>query len=305
MTKPIIAVAVMMLLEEGAISLLDPVSRYIPSFARIKVNTDAGLVEQNPKMDLFHLMTHTSGLGYYTAPFGQRTQTLAEAIDQIAQYPLKYQPGTDWVYSSASDVLGYVIQVAADVPLADFLEERIFKPLGMKDTGFYVPEDKRSRLAQIYKFEAPGERRIAAVGNVTVPTRCPSGGGGLVSTLADYLAFCNCLLNSGYYEGGILLSRKSIELMTTNHLPASFFPLHIGAHVQGYGFGLRVYSSLFESRLLASTGSYAWGGAAKTIFFIDPAEDFVAIFLTQVGSDIGWRFNQEIFQNLAYQTIVA
>lgn len=304
MTKPIIAVAVMMLLEEGALSLLDPVSRYIPSFAKIKVNTDAGLVEQEPKLDLFHLMTHRSGLGYHNAPFAQRNQTLAEAIDQIAQHPLNFQPGTQWNYSSASDVLGYVVQIAADMPLADFLEESIFKPLGMKDTGFYVPEDKQGRLAQIYEFDTPGDLKVFAGGKVTLPTRCPSGGAGLVSTMVDYLAFCNCLLNNGHYESGILLSRKSIELMTTNHIPDSFFPLHIGLNVRGYGFGLRVDSDLNESRLLTSPGSYAWGGAAKTAFIIDPAEDFIAIFLTQVISDLGWRLNEEIFQNLAYQTIV-
>jgi len=309
MTKPIIAVAVMMLLERGNISLNDPVSLYIPSFARIKVDTDAGLVEQNPEMTLYHLMTHMSGLGYYGAPFEPRSQTLAEAVEEIAQQPLLFQPGTQWSYSSASDVLGYVIEVVADMPLADFLEERIFKPLGMENTAFYVPEEKLARLAQIYTFETPGDLTVykegALIGDVTIPTNCPSGGAGLVSTLGDYLAFCNCFLSNGRYKNGYLLSRKTIAWMTANHLPASFLPTSMGAYVSGFGLGFKVDPGLEQSKVLTSPGHYAWAGAGKTAFWIDPAEEFIGLLMMQAMSDLGWRLIMEVFPNLAYQAIVA
>jgi len=309
MTKPVIAVAVMMLLEEGRVSLNDWVSDYIPSFAKVKVETEAGLVEQDLPVALYHLMTHTSGLGYYGAPFVQRSQTLTEAVDQVIQHPLLFQPGTGWAYSSASDVLGFVIQVAADMPLGDFLEERIFKPLGMVDTAFHVPEEKLDRLAQIYEFEIPGELRIyqdtGLIGDVVKPTKCPSGGAGLVSTLGDYLAFCNCLINNGRYENGYLLSRKTIAWMTANHLPAAFLPTHMGPNMRGYGLGVWATPSLEQARTLTSPGQYGWGGTAKTYFWVDPAEEFIALILMQVMSALGWRLVDDIFPNLAYQAIVA
>jgi CubicO group peptidase (beta-lactamase class C family) len=198
MTKPIIAVAVLMLLEEGRLALNDPVARYIPSFADIEVETDAGPVAQNPPISLYHLLTHTSGLRSPPGTFGQRSRPLAEAVELVATLPLLFQPGTQWDYGTAYSVLGHVIELVADMPLADVLAERIFEPLGMTDTTFYVPPDKQARLAQRYDADASGQLMIDRDGaDFTTPTSCPSGGGGLVSTLGDYLAFCNCLINNG------------------------------------------------------------------------------------------------------------
>ena len=222
MTKPIVSVAAMMLLEEGRFRLNEPVSNFLPAFAKTKVYAGSGtlglqLVDQQPLMTVHHLLTHTSGLSYgwfFDSPIEDlyrkaipelfvRERPLAEVIERIAAIPLLFQPGTKWRYSYATDVLGYLVQILADMPLADFLEQRIFEPLGMLDTGFQVPADKASRLAQIYASKAlydpypiPAES-VPLIGDVTVPTQCPSSGGGLTSTLADYLKFCNCLLNNG------------------------------------------------------------------------------------------------------------
>jgi len=309
MTKPIVSVAVMMLFEEGRLTLNDLVSRYIPSFATIKVKTDSELVEQQSEMTLYHLITHTSGLDYHTKPFEQRSPTLAEAVDHIAQHPLLFQPGTRFSYSSATDVLGYIVQLVADMPLTDFLEERIFKPLGMIDTSFHVPSEKLDRLAQLYEFEIPGELRIFPgtgffIGDVTVPTNCPSSGAGLVSTLGDYLAFCNCLINSGRYENGRLLSRKTLAWMTANHRPDHFEPAVFNPHyhVFDFGLGLRVDTTLDRQRSVTTPGQYGWGGAACTWFFIDPAEEFIVILMTQMGSAYGERLT-ELYKNLYYQAI--
>lgn len=311
MTKPIVSVALMMLFEEGRLSLNNPVSQYIPAFSQTKVDTGSKLVEPDPAIMLHHLLTHTAGLGYYGEPFVHRDQTLAEAVDQIAQQPLFCQPWTQWSYSSASDVLGYVVQVIADKPLADFLEERIFRPLGMRDTFFHVPADKLDRLAQIYVSETPNYPIVLKpeddelIGDVTVPTNCPSGGGGLVSTLGDYLNFCNCLINNGQYEGGRLLSRKTLAWMTSNHIPREFMPLWLDPHLRNFGFGLgfRVTTSLGEARVLTSVGEYGWGGAAQTHFWIDPAEEFIGLMMSQHRSAKKDSITEH-FQNLAYQAIV-
>jgi CubicO group peptidase (beta-lactamase class C family) len=311
MTKPIVSVALMILFEEGRLSLNDPLSQYIPAFSQTKVDVDSNLVEPDPPIMIHHLLTHTAGLGYFGEPFVQRNQTLAEVVEQIAQQPLICQPWTQWSYSSASDVLGYVIQVIADMPLADFLEKRILKPLGMIDTSFHVPEEKLDRLAQIYESKISNKPivlhpdDVELIGDVTVPTNCPSGGAGLVSTLGDYLNFCNCLINNGQYEGGRLLSRKTLAWMTANHMPREFMPLSLSPHLRNFGFGLgfRVTMSLGEARYLTSVGEYGWGGAAQTHFWIDPAEEFIGLMMSQHMSNVRDRVTQQ-FQDLAYQAIV-
>ena len=235
MTKPVVSFALMMLYERGLLSLKDPVAKYIPAFAATQVAGGSHalgltLTEQKPVMNIHHLLTHTSGLSYgwffdnpvedhyrKVAPnLFQREQTLAEVVDQIAALPLLYQPGTQWRYSYASDVLGRVVEVIAGKPLAQFLEEEIFQPLGMVDTAFHVSADKLDRLAPTYRSDKlydpvlfdPNE---IPHGDVRVPTNCPSGGGGLTSTLSDYLSFCNCMINNGRYAAGRLLSRKRLS----------------------------------------------------------------------------------------------
>ena len=330
MTKPIISVALMSLYEEGLFSLNDPVSKFIPAFSKTKVFAKSGplgpmFVEQNPVINLHHLLTHTAGLSYgwyFDTPVEDiyrgvvpnifsRDQTLQEVVEKIAELPLVFQPGTQWRYSYATDILGYVVQIIADMPLADFLEERIFKPLNMKDTSFHVPPEKAERLAQIYSSETlynpvvPKTEEVPLLGNVMLPTQCPSGGGGLISTLHDYLNFCNCLLNNGRYEGGQLIGRKTLDWMASDHIPAQLKPLNLGAFELDFGFGLgfRVATSLGEARSLTSTGEYGWAGAAQTYFWIDPAEELIGLMMTQ-HLPIEPYPVQERFKILAYQAIV-
>lgn len=330
MTKPIVSVALMMLYEEGRLSLNDPVSKFIPAFAKTKVyagTTALGprLVDQDPVMTLYHLLTHTAGLSYgwfFDTPVEDRyreiipdifhrDQTLADVVDRIAALPLVFQPGTQWRYSYATDVLGHVVQVVADMPLAEFLEARIFKPLAMTDTAFEVPAEKRDRLAPLYLSEGLYNPKIAKpdevllVGDVTVPTQCPSGGGGLVSTLSDYLHFCNCLINNGAYGGERLLGRKTLEWMTADHVPSHLKPIKIGADTLDFGFGLgfRAVSSLGAAKSLTSVGEYGWAGAAQTYFWIDPTEALIGLMMTQYMPIEPYPV-QERFKTLAYQAIV-
>ncbi len=329
MSKPITSVAIMLLLEEGRLNLFDPVSKFIPAFAKTKVCVGSGvlglqLVDQQPLMNIHHLLTHTSGLSYgsfFDTPvdvlYGQvreksvrRDYELQNLIEDLAAVPLVFQPGTNWRYGFSTDVLGYLVQVIANMPLADFYKERIFKPLGMVDTDFVVPADKINRLAQIYTSDKlypvrsvpPAE--VVWCNDVTQPTSCPLGGAGLVSTLADYLKFCNCLLDRGSYEGGRLLSRKTIEWMTANHIPKSLMPIRMGEGEldHGFGLGVRVTTELGQARKLSSVGEYGWGGAANTYFWIDPVEDFIGLLMTQHLPQLPYPAADK-FRNLAYQAI--
>lgn len=329
MTKPIVSVALMMLYEEGRFSLNDPVSKFIPAFSKTKVYAGATplgpkLVDQESVITLYHMLTHTAGLSYgwfFDSPVEDlyreilpniflRNQTLEEVVDRITELPLVFQPGTQWRYSYATDVLGHVVQVVADMPLADFLEERIFRPLDMTDTAFHVPAEKLDRLAQVYTSEGlynpmiPKPDEVALIGDVTVPTKCPSSGAGLVSTLRDYLNFSNCLINNGQYEGERLLGRKTLEWMTSNHIPRQLRPLKLGTWELdfGIGFGFRVVTSLGEAKSLTSLGEYGWAGAAQTYFWIDPVEEFIGLFMTQYLPAEEYPV-QERFKNLAYQAI--
>jgi CubicO group peptidase (beta-lactamase class C family) len=331
MTKPIASVALMMLFEEGHFNLEAPVAQYIPAFAKIKVyeaSTSLGprLVEQATPMNIRQLLTHTSGLSYgfffdhpmedmyrqFAAANFKRHQTLQASVEALAELPLLFQPGTQWRYSMATDVVGYLIEVLSGMPFADFLQERIFKPLGMEDTAFQVEQSKVPRLAQIYTTQTmqnsipipPAE--VGLIGDVTLPTQGPSGGGGLVSTLADYLKFANCLLNKGAYDGGCILGSKTVEWMASNHVPAALFPLMLGPGNIGTGFGLGfgVTLDIGAVRYLSSVGEFGWGGAAQTHFLVDPKEELITLFMTQMLPDgVIYPF-RERYQNLVYQALV-
>jgi len=330
MTKPVVSLALMLLHDEGRCQLFDPVSRYIPAFANTKVYSHVSdrqphYVQQDPPMSIFHLLTHTAGLTYGSDAwhpvdqlfresdqdngFFRRGMPLSELIGHIAELPLKYQPGTDWEYSVAVDVLSYLVQVIADMPLADFLKARIFAPLGMDDTDFYVPPEKAQRLAAIYhspahygpiRFEADNE----LLGDVREPTACPSGGGGLVSTMADYLRFASMLLNGGELDGARVTSPMTIKRMTANATPQSWMPLRLGVERYGYGFGLgfRVMLDPGRANGYSSFGEYGWSGMASTHFVIDPAEDLITLMMTQMVPAEPHR-PRSIFPNLVYQAI--
>ncbi|HRW03859.1 MAG TPA: serine hydrolase domain-containing protein [Caldilineaceae bacterium] len=301
MTKPITSVAALMLMEEGHFRLSDPVADYLPEFKDCRVlAADGVLAKPSQPMTIRHLLTHTAGLSYGFDEYSQidrlyrehgchvqgyeKTPTLAAWITAIAQQPLAYHPGTQYRYSVAIDVLGYLVEVVSGMGLADFLAQRIFAPLGMTDTFFTVPPEKLDRFAANYGpregggltvIDAPRESRYAR------PTLRPSGGGGLLSTAVDYLRFAQMLLNGGVLNGVQLLGRKTVELMTTNHLPDGVYVNMDATVALGMGLGVSVLRDLGKGQLPGSVGNYGWGGAANTNFWVDPQEDLLGIIMLQ------------------------
>ncbi len=329
MTKPITSIALMMLYEQGKFQLFEPVSRYIPAYGKTKVLRGYGyagpkLVPQNPPMTIQHLLTHTAGFSYgffYDTPiedmyrdsiFRSHTATLAEKIIGMAELPLRFQPGSAWYYSIATDVCGYLVQVLADMPFEDFLQERIFSPLGMIDTAFHVTADKLERFAKLYQHIAPtGEFKQypgapdIPLQDFTQPVRAPSGGGGLVSTIGDYWQFANMLLNKGELAGTRIIGRKTLEFMTRNHTSQDMLPLAIGLSPlsgRGFGLGFDVVIDAAQTGVLNSDGNYGWSGAAATNFWVDPQERLVGIIMTQLMTNL-LPFQQD-FRALAYQALV-
>lgn len=319
MTKPITSVAVMMLYEEGRFQLDDPVSKYIPEFKDLKVYAGgtSGNMQVTPSehdITIRHLLTHTSGLTYgffsntpvdslyLKAEVLSNEGTLQDMIDKLSHIPLLYQPGSTWHYSVSLDVLGYFVEVLSGMPFDQFLVQRIFQPLGMKDTGFYVPKDKVHRLGANYGPDENGG--ITVIDKPTTsafaePTRFLSGGGGLISTASDYIRFAQMLLNGGELEGTRLLGRKTVEFMMTNHIPEE---LVVSPGV-GFGLGFAVYTDVVKSGILGSEGVSFWSGAANTFFWIDPQEDLITMVWTQFMPHGYYPFAFE-FQVLVYQAIV-
>jgi len=308
MSKPITSVAVLMLYEEGKLRLTDPVSKWIPELAKPRVLRDVNgpldAVDPSPsEISVRDLLTHCSGLAY---PF-TTTGTLAKAYEEsgvmgtpmaltgaefaarLGKLPLAHAPGTRWNYSVSTDVLGLLIERASGMPFADFLAQRVFAPLGMKDTAFYVPAEKLDRLASNYMPNAQGGLDLldapATSSYRTLPT-FPSGGGGLVSTADDYARFALMLAGGGKLGDVRLLSRKTVELMATNHLTTSEqdgFGIRGTRVFAGNGFGLGVMVQTDEAgyRGLGSVGKNGWGGAAGTWYWVDPEEDLVAVLMIQ------------------------
>ena len=329
MTKPITSVALMMLYEQGKFQLFDPVSKYIPEFGKTKVLKHMGfvgpeLVEQDPPMTIHHLLTHTSGLSYgffydtpidemyRNSPFRDATLTLEDKIKSMAELPLRFQPGTQWNYSIATDVCGYLVQVISGMPFETFLQENIFNPLSMVDTCFQVPEDKINRFATLYQHNPVDKSFHVFTGtphipahDFTTPTKSPSGGGGLVSTTEDYLKFAQLLLNKGELDGTRLLGRKTVDYMTVNHLKPELIPFGIGlGEHSGHGFGLgfSMVMNPAQAGVLNSIGNYGWGGAASTNFWVDPQEELVGIIMTQLMDNM-LPF-QDDFRVMTYQALI-
>jgi len=329
MTKPITSVALMMLYERGKFQLNDPVAKYIPAFAKTRVLSGYGflgkeLVEQDPPMTIQHLLTHTAGLSYgffYDTPiddmyrnsiFRSETASLEEKILGMAALPLRHQPGAAWNYSIATDVCGYLGQVLADMPFEDFLQQEIFDPLGMVDTGFHVPADKLDRFAKLYQHrpsdgsfrEYEGAPNIPAR-DFTKPANAPSGGGGLVSTIGDYWQFARILLNRGQSKDLRILGRKTLEYMTLNHLPQQLLPIAIGLSAiggRGFGLGFDVILDPAQTGVLNATGALGWCGAAATNFWVDQQERIVGIIMTQLMYNL-LPFQAD-FRELVYQALV-
>ncbi|MCZ2110846.1 MAG: beta-lactamase family protein [Dehalococcoidia bacterium] len=349
MSKPITSVALMMLYEEGAFQLDDPVHKFIPSWERLGVwvaGAWPNFVTKAPErsMTMRDLLSHQSGLTYgfhvrnsIDAAYRElgvmerggptvlgparearpdaEDETLAKSIETLARLPLQFTPGTAWNYSISTDVCGYLVEVISGKPFDVYLRERVFEPLGMTDSSFSVPGEKVDRFAACYALSPGGKRVLQDDPQTSIyrkPPKLFSGGGGLVSTAADYLRFCRMLLNGGALDGVRLLSRKTIELMTMNHLAggkdlAALAPpgqFSEGA-TSGTGFGLG-FSVLMDQRLAqisGSPGQYAWGGAASTAFWIDPREQMIVIFMTQLLPSSTYPIRREL-QALVNSAIV-
>ena len=343
MTKPITSVAFMMLVEQGLVALDEPVHKYIPEWKNLGVfqaGTSPAFMSRPPTrpMQIVDLLRHTSGLTY---GFQQRSNvdaayrdkqigavekagTLDSMIADLANIPLEFSPGEAWNYSVSTDVIGYLVGKISGIPFQQFLKERIFNPLGMTDTDFFVPAEKAHRFAACYNATAGGMMSFHspnAKGSLTLqddpktssflsPPDFISGGGGLCSTAADYLTFCRALLNGGELGGVRLIGPKTLALMTCNHLPGNrdlpemSRSMFAEATYNGIGFGLGFSVTMDPAKTLiaGSPGEYAWGGAATTSFWIDPAEELIAIFMTQVLPSSAYPIRREL-RTMVYAAI--
>lgn len=304
MTKPITSVAVMMLVEEGKLALDDPVAKHLPEFKDVKVYTgvdgdELEVEEPRRAATIRDLLRHTSGLTYGffgITPVDQRylqadilsdRGTLADMMTKLGDLPLLYQPGTRFNYSVSTDVLGRVVEVVSDKDFGEFLHERILGPLDMKDTDFFVPDNKIDRFAANHSPRLVGGLRVRDAPSSSRYRREPrllSGGGGLVSTARDYMRFCQMLSNKGELDGQRLMRDESVEAMTKNQLPAGAYPINLGGKRDGVGFGLgfSVVVEKTDYSKRSHVGEYGWGGAASTHFWISPKDDLAVVVLTQL-----------------------
>ncbi len=342
MTKPIAAVALMMLYEHGIFQLNDPVAKFIPAFAKLKVfdqldGDQVHTVDLESHVTMSQLLTHTAGFTYgflddspvaglyrQNKLLNDADISLEEFVDKLLQFPLAYQPGSIWHYSVSIDVVARLVEVISGQLFGDYLQEKLFDPLGMVDTGFGVSPDKLDRLSAMYGLpDVAGEGNsmqnifkaweegfndridVSETYPVDKPATFMRGGHGLFSTTWDYMRFCQMVLNGGRLNGHQILSRKTIELMYSNFLPADLLPWKVADppdYGYGYGLGSRVMMDPAEAQTLGSVGEHGWAGAAKTYFWIDPAEEMAGVFMSQ--SMMYPEPVQLVFRNLAYSAIV-
>ncbi len=338
MTKPIVSVAAMMLVEDGRIQLTDPVSKFLPALKGLPVSAAKGdsefarvtytQVPSDREMTVQDLLRHTAGLAYgeitqntpvkealakagiykSSIDYDARDLAPAEEIERLSKVPLAHQPGTVWEYSLASDVLGRVVEAASGERLADFLDKRLFKPLKMNDTGFWVPQDKIGRLASALPTDSTSGKPNNLVDVSAVPAN-DSGGAGGVSTAADYLRFTQMLLNGGQLDGARVLSRSTVALMTSDHLgtrilaPVTPGELLLGVPGYTFGLGFAVRQGPGVAGVPGSAGEFMWAGYAGTYFWVDPKEEIVAVYMTQAPSPIR-AYYRKLFKQLVYAAIV-
>lgn len=327
MTKPIASVALMTLYEEGKFQLRDPIAKYLPQFAEMHVavvpdddeylGAPYKLVQAARPVTVQHILTHTAGFpnNYrgllkddYTKLRANRDPewTVGDMVDALAELPLEFHPGEAWQYGPSVDVVGRLVEVLSGQNLDEYLRQRIFEPLGMADTYFYLPESKVGRFAALYQ---PGEDGTIALTeapdlnarHVREPHKYFSGSGGLVSTAADYYRFHQMMLSGGELDGKRILGRKTIELMTSNH--TSDHGIWLRGPGYGFGLGYSVVTDPGPSAMPASVGSYSWGGAYCTVFWVDPVEELIGILMTQVRPYTHLNIRQDL-QTLTYQAIV-
>ena len=316
MTKPMVSVGVMMLLEEGHLLLGDPIAKYLPEFAAPKVAVIEGetmhLTAAHRPITIQDLLRHTSGLtyefrgttlvhkAYMTAKIARLKQTNADQSAGLAALPLLHQPGTHWEYSRSTDVLGRLIEVVSGQTLGAFLRDRIINPLGMTDTGFTVPEKDHGRIAEPFAKDPEGGTDINLL-DVRRAALFESGGGGLVSSTMDYARFCAMLMNNGRFDGVQFLGRKTIELMTSDHLGSipSVPEMLPPGHGFGLGFAVRIAAGM--SPFPGSVGNYYWSGAAGTSFWVDPAERLFAVLMIQ--APVQRDYYRMLFRDMVYAAI--
>ncbi len=324
MTKSITSVAVMQLLEKSRFRLDDPVYWYIPEFKNVGV-FQAGVypnfLTSKPErpITIKDLLTHMSGLTYgfmyrtnvdaaYRSSDTTRPDNLQQFIESLSELPLEFSPGDKWNYSVSTDVLGHLVEVVSGLKLDEYFKQNIFEPLGMADTDFSCPEEKLNRLASLYEHNPSGEPKLMEVPALDV--KFLSGGGGLYSTMSDYYQFASMLLNKGELNGKRILGRKTVEYMTMNHLPdgkdltemsESAFSETPYAGV-GFGLGFSVMVDPAKSQTLSDVGEFGWGGMASTVFFINPKEDMLVIFLTQLVPSSTYQVRREL-RSLVYSAL--
>lgn len=331
MTKPITSMAAMMLFEEGRFQLDDPIKRFLPEFADMRVFVAGGRLRPATEpasrdINFRDLLTHTSGLTYgflestpidamYRAngvDFQNADATLSEVVSRAACLPLLSQPGGPWNYSIATDVLGHLVAVIADQEFGDFVQERILAPLGMDDTGFSVQPEKLPRFAANYTIGRTGALALVddpPTSRFAMPDKICSGGGGLVGTATDYLQFCRMILGRGQVDGVRLLSRKTVELMAADHVGPERVAdglQRLGGVAQeglGFGLGFSVMLNPAAAQTPGSKGELAWSGAASTCFWVDPSEDMAVILMTQMMPSDTYNLIREL-RVLAYQAII-
>lgn len=319
MSKPIVSVATMMLVEEGRLLLADPIADYLPGFARMNVAVESGrgaldFVPAERPITVQDLLRHTSGLTYEhmltgalqqlyrEAQVSRRDQTNAELAERLATLPLVDPPGTHWRYGHSTDLLGRLLEVVTGQPLGVLLETMVLRPLGMRDTGFSVAAGEAHRLAEPFAKDPDSGAPVALV-PVTAPPRLESGGGGLVSTVGDYARFLAMLAQGGTLDGARLLAPKTLALMTADHLGAMTGAPPLLPTGYGFGLGFAVRRQAGITYFPGSTGDYYWSGVAGTIFWIDPQEELFAILLTQAPGQR--EYTRMLFRNLVYATLLA
>ncbi len=328
MTKPVTSLAAMMLYEDGAFQLDQPVADFLPDFANLRVwkGDDHALSATETltrPVTIHDLLTHQSGL-VYDDPQGNELEralskaglgfdkdipTLADAVARLTEYPLAFQPGARWFYGLSTDVLGALIETISGMSLGAFFQTRIFDPLGMEDTGFDVPPNQAQRLAVLYQHADGGFEKAPHQNRWARPVTLQSGGAGLVSSMADYQRFADMLLQRGAYEGGHMLGRKTFDLMVANHMGgdlASRGQAHFSETTMegiGFGLGMSVMLDPARAKIIGSPGEFAWGGWASTAFWVDPVEDMTVILMTQLAPSSAHALRRQL-RVLSYQALV-